>query len=93
MGSTDGFQDLPAVDEENMKSGLSAIGSRQPSRARTTYMQTRDLPSKLLEQERREIEEIQESMKEMNDFDKKFGSVKSKVGYPRIALKSDLKKF
>lgn len=93
MGSTDGFQDLPAVEEENLKQGFSTLGSRQQSRARTTYMQTRDMPSRLLEQERREIEEIQESMKEMNDFDRKFGSVKSKVGYPGIALKSDLKKF
>lgn len=69
------------------------MGSRNMNRAQTANIAHRAFGRQNYESERKEIEEIQESMKEMDNFDEKYGSKKSKVGYPRITLKSDLKKF
>ena len=80
-------------EDMNIKSAFSNIGSRNMGGTRTSNFHQRNYSFKHMENERKEIEEVQESMKEMDDFDRKYGSVKSKVGYPRIALKSDLKKF
>ena len=60
---------------------------------KTHHSQVRKFRQKHFEEEQREIQEIQESMKQLDDFDQRYGSVKSKVGYPKVALKSDLKKI
>lgn len=83
-----GSKDTP---DDQMKSTMTSFGTKSMTRARTQYSQHRIGKTSDFEQERREIEEIQESMKALDAFDKKYGSVKSKVGYPRVALKSDLK--
>jgi hypothetical protein len=79
--------------DNQFKSGYTSVGSRNMSRAQTANVAHRAFSHHNFESERKEIEEIQESMKEMDDFDQKYGSKKSKVGYPRITLKADLKKF
>ena len=82
---------LPQENKGANYNSMSSFGSKPKTRAQTHYGHRQSLYSKELEEERREIEEIQESMKQMDEFDKKYGSVKSKVGYPRVALKADLK--
>jgi hypothetical protein len=69
------------------------MASGYMSRAKTTQFGTRSAYNKQFEKEQKEVAEIQESMKQMDDFDKKYGDHKGRPGYPRIALKSDLKKF
>jgi hypothetical protein len=91
--SQDGKSEAPPVIEDQFKSGLTNYGSRNMSRAQTANVGNRTNSHRDYDLERKEMEEIQESMKQMDAFDEKYGSVKSKVGYPRIALKSDLKKF
>ena len=56
-------------NEEQFKSTMSSLGTRSVQRARTHQSQRHNLKSKQLEEERREIQEIQESMKALDEFD------------------------
>ena len=85
---------LPNLPDNNQnetaKSGVMGMDSKLNKRTHTQQSQRRPTFEEI-EKGRNEYEEIKESMKELNDFDRKFGNIKSKVGYPRINLKADLK--
>ena len=90
FSSSVNLPDLPDHQNEVVRSGIMGMESRQNKRTHTQQSQ-RKPTFQDIEKGRKEYEEIKESMKELDDFDRKFGNIKSKVGYPRINLKADLK--
>lgn len=89
FASSGNFPAVAINDYQESVKTSSLVGTRQPSRMQSH--QSHRQRSLLSEQERREIEEVQESMKAIRDFDRKLLSVKNRVGYPSINLKGDLK--
>lgn len=90
FSSSINLPDLPDNQNDIVKSEVLGMDSKQNKRTQTQQSQRKPTFEEV-ENGRREYQEIQESMKELDDFDRKFGNIKSKVGYPRINLKSDLK--
>ena len=90
FASSVNLPDLPENHNEVMKSEIIGMDSKQNKRTHTQQSQRKPTFDEV-EKGIKEYQEIQESMKELDDFDRKFGNIKSKVGYPRINLKADLK--
>ena len=61
---------MEAGMDDKLRNGLSQFGSRNMNRVRTSHFARRQMSYKQLENERKEIEEIQEAMREMDELGK-----------------------
>ena len=66
MENNQGTAEIDSGVENRLQSGFSQFGSRNLTRVRTSHFARRNISFKQMEAERKEVEEIQEAMREMD---------------------------
>eukprot|EP00344_Euplotes_crassus_P005858 CAMPEP_0196999714 /NCGR_PEP_ID=MMETSP1380-20130617/4823_1 /TAXON_ID=5936 /ORGANISM="Euplotes crassus, Strain CT5" /LENGTH=559 /DNA_ID=CAMNT_0042416729 /DNA_START=80 /DNA_END=1759 /DNA_ORIENTATION=+ len=90
-------QEMDNASDMMSKPVFSQFGTTNLNRARTSHIGQRNMSFKQMEEERKEIEDIQSAMRDLEDIDQRADKhrkdVTTKRGYPKITLVSDLKKL
>jgi hypothetical protein len=76
--------------KEHMSSAFSQTSTKNFGMGQTGSLSKRGMKPSVFDDE---MNEIQESMKALDQFDQKHGEIKRKAGYPKIMYKKDMKGF